>query len=134
MKKLIITRAQSDLSALISRICDCDILSPAEAEKASLSAYSGIAVLGGTEQDALMLNPFLRSSLEKYADSGKPLFLEYLHSFRCVYSAQPVRITCDRLVSAMEYGSISENSLLDSHYNLYIRPHFLMPETEILLY
>ena len=134
MKKLIITRAQSDLSDLISRICDCDILSPAEAEKAALSAYSGIAVLGGTERDALMLNPFLRSSLEKYADSGKPLFLEYLHSFRCVYSAQPVRITCDRLVSAMEYGSISENSLLDSHYNLYIRPHFLMPETEILLY
>ena len=134
MKKLIITRAQSDLLDIIKSACECDILSPEQSESVSLDDYSAIAVLGGTEDTPIMLNPYLRDSLERFADGGKPLFLEYVMSFRCIYSAQPVRLTCDRLVSAMDYKSIAPNTLLDSHYNLYIRPHFMMPETEILLY
>lgn len=133
MKILIITRAESDLTDIIKQSCDCVVLPP---EKVTdVFGFDSVAVLGGTEDTPIMLSPYLRESLEEYADSGKPLFLEYVYSFRCVYSAQPTRISCDRLVAAKDFGSeIRENELLDSHYNLYIRPHFLMPDSEVLLY
>lgn len=132
MKTLIITRSKSNLLSIIESTCECDILAPDEVKE--ISSYSAIAVLGGTQDEPIMLNPYLRASLESYADSGKPLFLEYVYSFRCVYSAQPTRITCDRLVSAEAFSIFQQNSLLDSHYNQYIQPHFLMPETKVLLY
>lgn len=135
MKILVITRSKSDLTNTIKNICSCDILAPNQAENTDLSLYSAIAVLGGSEEAPLMLAPFLREALEAFADSGKPIFLEFVPSFRCVYSAQPERISCDRLVVAKSISDdLGQYDLLDSHYNLYLRPHFLMPDTEILLY
>lgn len=135
MKILVITRSESDLTKSIEKTCPCDILLPEQAENSDLSIYSAIAVLGGSEESPMMLNPFLREVLEAFADSGKPIFLEFVPSFRCVYSAQPERISCDRLVVAKNIRSgLEQYDLLDSHYNLYLRPHFLMPDTEILLY
>lgn len=135
MKILIITRGESDLTELFKASCECDILSPDQAENTDLSEYSAAAVLGGSEETPLMPNPFLREALEAFADSKKPMFLEFVPSFRCVYSAQPERITCNRLVAVENIGdSISPYQLLDSRYNLYLRPHFLMPDTEVLLY
>ncbi len=132
MKKLIITKKASDLSDIIAKNCECDILPPEKIE--NIESYSSIAVLGGTENTPTMLSPFLREKLEAFADSGRPVFLEYVYSFRCVYSAQPTQISCDRLVAASDFGGIEKHRLLDSRYNLYIAPHFLMPNTEILLY
>ena len=73
--------------------------------------------------------------MERFADTGKPLFLEYTDSFRCVYSASPVKVAPHRLVADKSFTpEIEEGDLLDSRYNSYIRPHFLMPDTIPLLY
>ncbi len=133
MKTLVITRKNSNLSSLFKKLGNCDILPPEEVTE--LNVYSAVAVLGGTEDAPIMLSPYLRERLEHFAESGKPIFLEYVASFRCIYSAQPERLTCHRLAAARDIcEDIKQNELLDPHYNLYIRPHFLMPETEILLY
>lgn len=133
MKILIITKNESDLSDIFKNNCECDIVPPEEVNE--LSSYSAIAILGGTEDTPFLPNAHLRDKLECFADSGKPLFLEYFPSFRFVYSAQPERLSCHRLVAACDFSEeIKQNELLDPHFNLYIRPHFLMPNTEILLY
>lgn len=132
---LIITRRKNDLSDILSKTTESKILTPCEAEAEDLSAYSSIALLGGTEDKPMMLNAFLRTKAEEFAKSGKPIFLEYVPSFACVYSAQPMQITSHRLVAAEDLcDGISSGDLLDSHYNQYIRPHFLMPNTKPLMY
>ncbi len=135
MKLLIITKKESDLSRLLASTTDCEILSPSEAEKEDISQYFAVALLGGTDETPMMLNPYLREKLEDFAESEKPIFLEFIPSFGCVYSAQPTRITSHRLVCCEEVSKdLHVGDLLDCHYNQYIRPHFLMPETKALMY
>ena len=132
---LIITRRKSDLSDILSSLTDAKILTPTEAETEDLSQYSSLALLGGTEDKPMMLNAYLRTKAEEFAKSGKPTFLEYVPSFACVYSAQPTQITSHRLVADCDLtDEIKKGDLLDSHFNQYIRPHFLMPNTRALMY
>lgn len=132
---LIITRRKSDLSDILSSATDAKILTPSEAETEDLSQYSSLALLGGTEDKPMMLNAYLRTKAEDFAKSGKPTFLEYVPSFACVYSAQPTQITSHRLVAFADLtNEIKKGELLDSHFNKYIRPHFLMPDTKPLMY
>lgn len=135
MKLLIITRKESDLSKVLSLSNDCDIFSPSEAESKDALAYDAVALIGGTEDTPMMLSPFLRERLEGFAESGRPMLLEYVPSFACVYSAQPVQITSHRLVCCEDMSErLRKGDLLDTHYNQYIRPHFLMPDTKALMY
>lgn len=135
MKLLIISDRKSDLSTLLSAENDCDVLDLISAENADIQHYDAVAVLAGVCEKSLVLKAVLRDKLEKFADSGKKVFLEFVNSFRCVYSAQPTDIFGDRLVAADDItDSIRTGDLLDSHCNQYIRPHFLMPDTRVLMY
>ena len=123
------------MSDILSSATDTKILTPTEAENEDFSQYSSLALIGGTEDKPMMLNAYLRTKAEEFAKSGKPIFLEYVPSFACVYSAQPIQITSHRLVSHCDLtDEIKKGDLLDSHYNQYIRPHFLMPNTKALMY
>ena len=135
MKLLLITREKSDLSKMFFSACECHMISPDITEAEDINEYDSVAVLGGTDDKPIILNAFLRDALERFADTGKPLFLEYTDSFRCVYSASPVKVAPHRLVADKSFTpEIEEGDLLDSRYNSYIRPHFLMPDTIPLLY
>jgi len=135
MKLLVVSRRESDISKILLSLCDGDIISPEEREIKNIKSYDCAAILGGTEEKPLVLNAYLRAGLEEFADTGKPVFLEYTDSFRCVYSASPVPSSPHRLVCCRDITeAIREGDLLDSHYNNYIRPHFFMPETEVLLH
>ncbi|MBQ4316628.1 MAG: hypothetical protein IJC20_00115 [Clostridia bacterium] len=135
MKLLIISDRESDLSRLLSQNNNCDILNTVSAENADLSQYDSIAVLGGNSEKPLIFKAVLREKLEKFANCGKKIFLEYVNSFRCVYSAQPTQIFSNRLVACEDItDEIKLGDLMDSHYNQYIKPHFLMPNTIPLMY
>ena len=92
MKLLLITREKSDLSKMFFSACECHMISPDITEAEDINEYDSVAVLGGTDDKPIILNAFLRDVLERFADTGKPLFLEYTDSFRCVYSASPVKV------------------------------------------
>lgn len=135
MNLLIISDRKSDLSALLSAENECVICTLAQAEGENLDDFDAIAVLGGVSDKSLVFRAVLRDKLERFADSGKKIFLEFVNSFRCVYSAQPTEIFGDRLVSCADISDkIQVGDLLDSHCNRYIRPHFLMPDTMPLMY
>ncbi len=134
MKLLVISNEKTDLYNILSSACETEIISPSSTENLDFSGYSAIAILGGTQNVPLVLNGYLRCAVEQFADSGKPVFTEYLNSFRCVYSAGPVFTAPHRLVVAEGISGLEAGDLLDSHYNSYIHPHFLMPDTKILLY
>lgn len=134
MKLLIITRRKSDLTEILASVADVEVFSNEDTFIPEIDGYDGAAVLGGTEDKPIILNAYLREALERFADTGKPVFLEYTDSFRCVYSASPVTVSPHRLVADVSFGEIKEGDLLDSRCNSYIRPHFLMPDTVPLLY
>ena len=135
MKLLIISERVSDLSTILSKNFDATLLNVREAENISFDEYSAVAFLGGTEEKGVVPHHTLRLKLEEFADSGRPLFLEYIGSFRYVYSASATRVSHHRLVVANEgIDGLEIGDLLDSHANRYIKPHFLMPNTTPLLY
>ena len=134
MKLLVVSEKESDLFRLFKTICDATLASCNEASEIELLEYDALAILGGTEEKPLIMNAPLREKTESFADSGKPIFLEYVGSFRCVYSAQPTEALPHRLVCKSDFAKLSAGDLLDSRCNSYIRPHFLMPNTEILMY
>ena len=135
MKLLIITDRKSDLTEVFSAVAETDIYSPETENVPDAEGYDALAILGGTKENPLIINAFLREQFEAFADTGKKVFLEYVNSFRCVYSASPEEMTPHRLVCCTEdMDGIYEGDLLDSRCNCYIRPHFLMPDTVPLLY
>lgn len=134
MKLLIITERESGLQKLLAAEADTTVKTFAEAEKSSLDGYDSIAVLGGTEENGVILSAEMRIALEKFADENKRLFLEYVDSFRCVYSAPKTQISHHRLAAVTEnIPGIAKYELLDSHYNSYIKPYYMMPGAETLL-
>lgn len=135
MKLLIITRGESDLSALLSERNETDIVSFDAARDKNLDEYGAIALLGGTECDAVIPNAYLRERLESFVADGKKLFTEFVGSFACVYSAQPKEMPRARLALSGDNAILGKKGdLLDSRCNAYVRPHFLMPETKVLMY
>ncbi len=135
MKVIIISHRESDISNLICSVCQGDIISPNENQSLDFNSYDAMAILGGTQEKALILNGYMREKCEEFASSGKPVFLEYVNSFGCVYSAREVTMVPHRLVSCTDLTKeISKGCLIDSGCNSYIHPHFLMPNTTPLLY
>lgn len=135
MKLLIITNRESDLSSLLVKHFGATTVDMEKAKAVRLDEFDSVAVLGGTERGAVVFHHELRTKLEAYADSGKKLFLEFVNSFRYVYSASAKRISHHRLVVADdEINGLEQGELLDTHANSYSRPHFLMPNTKPLLY
>ncbi len=135
MKLLVITDRKSDLAQVFSTVAETDIFSPETERIPDTDKYDALAIIGGTGESPLIINAFLREQLESFADTGKKIFLEYVNSFRCVYSASPMEMTPHRLVCCTEIiEGLQQGDLLDSRCNSYIHPHFLMPNTEPLLY
>ncbi len=135
MKILVISRRKSDISNLLTSACDSMLISPDDKLDVDFNEYDAMAILGGTQEKALILNGYMREKCEQFASSGKPVFLEYVNSFGCVYSAREVTVMPHRLVACDDLTKdITKGCLLDSGCNSYIRPHFLMPDTTPLMY
>ena len=135
MSLLVITNRKSDLLSLFSSATEVTIISPDAVSVDDIDKYSALAILGGTDERPLIMNAYLRVITEDFAESGKPVFLEYVNSFGCVYSANPTQMTPHRLVCCADFcDGIKVGDLLDSRCNSYTRPHFLMPNTKNLLY
>ena len=105
MKLLIITKRESDLLKIFGSVCKCTVISPAETVLPSFNEYDAMAILGGTEGKALILNGYLREKCEEFSKTGKPIFLEYVNSFACVYSAREISAVPHRLVSCDNLNS-----------------------------
>lgn len=135
MKKLlIITNRPSDLSETFASCASAELVTVLQAFDTNLDVYDAIALLGGTEENAVILPAGLRIKLESFADSKKPMFLEYINSFRCVYSAPKKQISHHRLISLTDsITGIEKGGLLDSHYCSYARPYYSMPNAVSLL-
>ncbi len=135
MKILVISRRKSDISNLLTTVCECTLISPDDKLTLDFNKYDAMAILGGTQGKALILNGYMREKCEEFSSSGKPIFLEYVNSFGCVYSAREVTMMPHRLVACGDLTKdISKGCLLDSGCNSYIHPHFLMPDTIPLMY
>lgn len=134
MKKLlIITNEQGELAESLMSVSAATVVGFDEAKRLELSEFDSVAVLGGRNE--VSLDSRLRVALEAFADLDRPIFLELVNSFRYVYSANAERVIHDRLVVFGDgLDGLEQGELLDPHANIYMRPHFLMPNTVPLLY
>ena len=117
----ILSREESDLSALLRQVCpNADRFSVEEALSVDFSAYDAFALLGGNEDDAQVLPPYLRCKLEAQRKAGKTFFVEYYCSFADYYAGDGVRKDCQRLVYRdweRKVEGLESGDFLDGHYN-----------------
>lgn len=124
---LIITRDDNDfVSALLSSGVNCKTIKPEEITRESLHQYKGIAILGGTQNQPLVLEPDQRLAIEEAILLGINVFAEYVTSIGDVYFDLPITTRYERLVyvsnddhiTSMEIGTI-----LDDQCGMRIPPH-----------
>ncbi|MCD9022426.1 hypothetical protein [Cohnella silvisoli] len=123
---VIITNADSDLSALLERSPVNTVTMTADSLKTSvLDACSAVAILGGTEEKPLLFHPRERMLVEKQLQAGKRIFAEYCGSIGHVYSEPPVSTRFERVVFTAEkqINGVLPGDILDEQCNTRIRPH-----------
>ncbi len=115
-KLAVITPSSSDLSALFERIAEVTCFTPEAARSADFSAFDALAILGGTEPDALTLPIDARLRFEMFLESGKPVFLEWCASYGLCYGAGARNTEADRMVWVGEAAcDLVPGDLLDDH-------------------
>ncbi len=133
MKLLIATQRDSDLSEILKSCAESYSVVPVcQLKNTDMDGFDALAVLGGTGEKAVILDAESRIKAEEFADKGRPVFLEFVNSFRCVYSAPAVKRTHHRLLWADQGDEgLESNDILDARYNDFASPYFLMPHTEV---
>jgi len=123
---VIITNADSDLSALLERSPVKTVTMAADSLKTSvLDACSAVVILGGTEERPLLFHPRERILVEKQLQAGKRIFAEYCGSIGHVYSEPPVSTRFERVIftGEKETNGVLPGDILDEQCNTRIRPH-----------
>ena len=130
-KILILSHAASDLSDLLLRTCPGAVFVPfADCADVCMDDYDALAILGGNGEASFTIPPHLRVKAEDMADGGKPVFCEFVSSFRCFYSGDPERMTHHRLVyHETGIGGLETGDVLDGHCNDCIS-YYLAPACE----
>ena len=89
----------------------------------SLSAFDACAVLGGVEEEPILLPIQMRLELEAFRGTGRPVFVEWCESIGCVrmnYGELKHTIS-DRMVYTGEgTEGLQKGTLLDDHANKFI--------------
>ncbi len=135
-KILILSHAASDLSDLLLRTCPGAVFVPfADCADVCTDDYDALAILGGNGEASFTIPPHLRVKAEDMADAGKPVFCEFVSSFRCFYSGDPERMTHHRLVyHETGIGGLEAGDVLDGHCNDCISYYFAPACETILTY
>lgn len=135
MKLLVATCGESDLFSLLSENSDfCKVVSYNELKNTPMTDFDALAVLGGKGEKPILFDADTRVLAEEFAHTGRPVFLEFVNSFECVYSAPVQKRTHHRLLwEGADREGLRTRDVLDGRYNDFARPYFLMPETEVLM-
>ena len=83
MKIAVISRGESDFSAILSKYADVRIFAPEKAE--GLENFDAYAILGGLSESPLSLPIDTRLIIEKARKEGKPVFAEWVDSIGYAY-------------------------------------------------
>ncbi|HET6485197.1 MAG TPA: hypothetical protein VFH83_02185 [Spirochaetia bacterium] len=125
----VITLGASDLRTLLERSgLSVTVVDPGRraSKRRDLSRFDALAILGGTTEQPLLLDPQLRSSVEAGIRAGARVFCEYCESIGGVYTAPPVPTRFERIVVASEEPRIDglrRGDLLEDQCNTRIAPY-----------
>ena len=135
MKCLIIADKESDFSRLLQYYSCTEIMSFEQARHAELEGYDSIALLGGTYEKAITPHVDLRLKLEAFAESKKPLFLEWCKSFGYFYKSDEKADVAERMIYMGEnQPDLHYGDLLDDQSNTLFLPTGVPSGARPLLY
>ena len=96
---LIISREQSDLADLLCWVNPkSQIINPDDLLSVELDSFDSFALLGGTNEDPMLLHPYIRQYFEEHASDVKKVFSEYCGSIGLYYFEKPQSNRYERLV------------------------------------
>lgn len=120
MRIAIISTEQTDFEDILSKYADTTRLNPYAAQ--DLTSFDAFAVLGGTEEEPLLLPIDLRLELEAMRRLGKPVFAEWCQSIGYVYGDTTHPTVSGRMVYiGSEANGLCSGDLLDDHANSFLR-------------
>ncbi|WP_249315475.1 hypothetical protein [Bacillus sp. FJAT-49711] len=123
----VITYHESDfLNAIKTMVPEAAIILPHDFTDENLESFDSIALLGGGDEEPLLLEPRQRVALENQIHKGKRVFAEYVASIGNVYFSKPESTRYDRLVycsSTSDIPDLKIGSLLDDQCGQRIMPH-----------
>ena len=125
---LILTAGQNDLCDLLVRACPDASVCSWEQKNIPVSSYDAICVLGGTEEQPVLLPASLRCDIERARREGKRVFCEFVASIGSAYSDKPSVTTHHRMVCSERIAGLRKGDILDGHYNEVV-PYYFVPET-----
>lgn len=135
MKVLLLTESLSDFTdVLYSCAVDVDRMTTAEAACRDISAYDAYCVLGPKRT----IDARVHYQLEKAAQSGKHVFLEYASSYTGTCANEPLNTTRSRLIYVESEGcekipGLTTGDLLDDESNFMLQPWYVAPEYRPIL-
>ena len=121
MKIAVISRSESDLEHILCKYGEVTRISPEE--KVSLLPFDACAVLGGTDEELLLLHIDLRLELERFRQAGKPVFAEWCASVGYAYADEGgmMRTVSHRMVYVGEdTKALHCGDLLDDRANTFV--------------
>ncbi len=137
-KILVLSQSPSDLSELILRSCRGAVYAPLEALRdLEPCAFDALAILGGNSESGITLPAADRVRVEKFRETGKPVFFEFVRSCGTGYSEESEQMSHHRLVyrsaaaDAESIEGLCDGDVLDGHYNelltYWYRSHDISP-------
>ncbi|MBQ8407560.1 MAG: hypothetical protein IJY39_01710 [Clostridia bacterium] len=121
MKIAVISRSESDLEQILSEYGEITRISPDD--KIDLSGFDACAILGGVDDELLLLPIHLRLELERFRGTGKPVFSEWCASVGYAYADEgcAVSTVSHRMVYVGEdKGELHQGDLLDDRANTFV--------------
>lgn len=123
----VLTRDENDLLSLLQRcnVVRTTIFAPDSLTPHCLDSFDCACILGGTQEEPLVLPAECRQIVEDFIASGKKVLFEYTLSFCQNYCKPPESTRFLRLVCAdpMSAG-LEEGTLLDDQCNLRVAPYY----------
>ncbi len=117
---LLIARERTDLGDLLQKCCpDVTVISP-EVQTFDAGCFDALCILGGCEDESLLLSPALRECVEEMREQKKPVFTEFVRSIGGSYLNTQLTTTHHRMVFAdkeLPVEGLSTGDVLDGHNN-----------------
>jgi len=118
MKIAIISKSESDLSKIISQFADTVLIDPADS--ANMAGYDAYAILGGCDNDPILLSLDSRLVIERERNAGKPVFAEWCQSIGYAYCDESVPTVSQRMIYVgKDTDKLHPGDLLDEHANYF---------------
>ena len=115
-KVLIISNHENDVSKLILNNCPDAAVYDAENDNIPFEKFESLCILGGAEEKQMIIPSKNRIEVDKFIQSGKPIFCEFVASVAGVYGGNPQETTHHRLVYSDEYVDFARLKI--SSFNL----------------